>query len=219
MRTLVTHSILTALIGALALSGPALAQNYAYFHPTDDAYLDSGSPNGNFGGSTNLYLGDRTPASGGTCLFFLQFDISDFTASNEILQAELWLYKHEKYGTQEQQCTVDVHDILTPGWDENLITWNGPPAYSSVVSATNTGTFNPPGWAYWNVTADVIADMSSGTTGFAVRVSPPVSWLWLSFWSSEQVPMPDFRPTLEIMYAGPVAMEPSSLDAVKALYR
>jgi hypothetical protein len=212
-------ALLTILLLTTVLTGAAQAQNYAFFKAVDDAYVDSAFPGQNFGQATDLYLGDRTPAGGGSCLFFVQFDISDFAASNDIYLAELWLSKHEKYGSPTQQCSVDVHHITTPGWDENLITWNTQPAYNATPSAGSTGTFNPPGQVYFDVTADVIADKDSGITGFAVKMSPEIQWLWLNFWSAEQVPLPDFRPTLEIYYTGPVATEESSLDAVKALYR
>ncbi len=213
-------TLMNAILVLLVLSGPAAAQNYAYFHPTDDAYIDSQFPGSNFGNSTNLYLGNRAAAGGGNAMFFMQFDISDFAACNEILNAEIWLYKHEKYGTTSQQCTVSLHDITTPGWDQNIITFNSPPGYSTAASASNTGAFNPSGWEYWNVTADVIADRSLGTTGWGVKMSNPDDpWIWLNFWSSEQVPMPDYRPMLEIMYTGPVSVEGVSFDGVKALYR
>ena len=213
-------TLMNAILVLLVMVSPAAAQNYAYFYPTDDAYIDSLFPDSNFGNSTNLYLGDRTAAGGGSTMFFVQFDISDFAASNEILNAEIWLYKHEKYGAPTQQCTVGLHDITTAGWDENVITFNARPGYSTVASASSTGFFNPPGWEYWNVTGDVIADRYLGTTGWGVKMgNPEVPWMWLNFWSSEQVPMPDYRPMLEIMYTGPVSVERVTFDEVKALYR
>ncbi len=212
-------NLMIAVLMVLVLTSPVLAQNYIYFNPSDDAYVDSTSPNTNFGGSTNLYLGDRTAAGGGSCYFFLQFDISDFVAANEILNAELWLYKHEKYGTPEQQCTVSLHHITTPGWDENAITFNAQPSYSATPTDQNTGFFNPTGWAYWNVTADVIVDRPGGLTGWCVKMTPQDPWWWLNFYSEEQVPLPDFRPVLEIMYSGPVATENQTLEGSKMLYR
>ena len=152
-------------------------------------------------------------------MFFLQFDISDFAASNEILNAELWLYKHEKYGSPTQQCTVSVHHVLSHGWTENSITFNAPPAYATAATSSNTGTFNPSGFEYWNVTPDVVVDRPGGLTGWGVKMNPVVPWMWLNFYSSEQVPLPDFRPTLEIMYTGPVANEATTIDQVKALFR
>lgn len=211
--------LLTLTVLTLFVAGAALAQNTAYFYPTDDAYVDSATPDGNFGSSLNLYLGDRAPAGGGTALSFLQFDVSDLTGYNEVLNAELWLYQHEKYGAPTQQVTVTCHHITTPGWDENAITWNAPPGYNTTPSASATGFFNPPGWTTFNVTADVIADKNSGITGFAIKCTPLVQWVWLNFWSSEQVPMPDYRPMLEITYSGPVPAEESSWGDVKALFR
>lgn len=207
------------LLTLSVLTTPAWAQNYAYFRAVDDAYIDSSAQSSNYGQSINLYLGDRTPAGGGSTMFFVQFDISDFAASNEIIQAELWLQKHEKYGAPDQQCTVTVHHILNPGWNEDTITWNSPPAYSTTPSGSVTGTFNPPGVVGYNVTADVIVDKPGGMTGWAVKMSPEVQWMWLNFYSGEQVPMPDYRPLLEVIYIGPVATERATIDEVKALYR
>ncbi len=215
MKTL-SYTILVLLI----LTSPVAAQNYAYFHPTDDAYVDSLYPDANYGNTTDLYLGNRTAGGGGNTMFFMQFDISDFAASHEILNAEIWLYKHEKYGAQDKGCTVSLHDITTAGWNENAITFNAPPGYSTAPTASSTGYFNPSGWEYWNVTGDVIADRSIGTTGWCVKMTnPDDSWIWLNFWSSEQVPLPDYRPVLEIMYTGPVSTEEVTFDGVKALYQ
>ena len=213
-------TILTSVL--LFLAVPALADVHTVtWVATDDACVDSAFPNANYGSSINLYVGDRTPAAGGTCLTFLQFDISDLTPANEVLNAELLLRKHEKYGAPDTQMPVSVHHITMPGWSENAITWNAPPGYTTAATATVTATFNPPGWAAWDVTADVIADhaQNRSQTGWCVKFAQPLSWLWLNFYSREQVPMPDYRPQLVITYSGPVGAESSSWSEVKSLYR
>lgn len=189
-------------------------------NPTDDAFVDSAAPNTNFGASLNLYLGDRTPAGGGTAWTFLQFDLSTMPEGVEILNAELWLQQHEKYGSPTVQVTVDCHHVLSPGWSESAVTWNAPPAWSTQPTASVTDYFNVTGWHYWNVTPDVIADDAAGVrTGWLVKCQPPVPWVWLNFWSRERVPMPDERPFLEITYSGAVTTMPSTWTGVQALFR
>lgn len=222
MKTLRT-SILTAFGAAalLILSSSASAEfATVQLRATDDAYVDSNYPDANYGASLNTYVGDRASQAGGTCLSFYQFDITAVPANAEITNAELWLCEHEKYGTPEQTFTVDVHLITGPGWDQNAITWNAPPAYQHLPTASATGTFNPPGWAYWNVTPDVAGARPSGTlVGWAVKMNPLPQWAWLNFYTSEQVPMPDYRPMLEITYNTIVGAEASSWSRVKTLFR
>lgn len=212
---------LAALLVTTAGNTPALGEFATVRLPAvDDAYVDSAAPNTNFGGSLNTYLGDRASQLGGVCASFYQFDMSSVPANAEILNAELWLCKHEKYGTPQQTFTVTVHLVTTPGWSESVVTFNAPPGYASQPSSSSTGTFNPPGWEYWNVTADVAGERPSRTLiGWAALINPAVQWAWLNFYSSEQVPMPDYRPMLEITYGGAVPAESTSWSEVKALFR
>ena len=209
-----------AVITLLPAAAPETFADTLRLNPTDDAYVDSAAPNTNFGASLNLYAGDRTPAAGGTCWSFVQFDLGALPPGVEILNAELWLQQHEKYGSPTVQVTVDCHHVVAPGWSEAAITWNAPPAWATQPTASVTDGFNVTGWHYWNVTPDVVADAAAGTrTGWLVRCTPLVPWVWLNFWSREQVPMPDERPVLEITYSGAVAATPATWSGVKALFR
>jgi hypothetical protein len=224
MKTKRTISRSVASLLGLALilvAGSATADiDTFYLHPTDDACIDSFTPDTNYGTTLNLYVGDRTPAAGGTCWTFVQFDLGAIPTGAEILNAELLLYKHEKYGSAESQLTVTAHHITTPGWSENAITWNARPGYATAPTASVTGTFNPSGWVSWNVTPDVITDyIVRQPAGWCVKDSPPVQWLWLNFWSREQVPMPDYRPTLEVTVSGAVPAEDHTWSDVKSLFR
>jgi hypothetical protein len=207
------------LIGVVVLgASTAGAQHTCQFNPCDDAYVDSASPNANFGSAMNLYVGDRTAAGGGTALSFVQFDLSPLGSGCEILSAELWLYKHEKYGSIQTQTTVGVHHVTTPGWNELAITWNAPPGYATAPTASFTDFFNPPGWVHYDVTVDVVGDYPAQTcVGWCLKQSP-LPWVWLNFWSSEQNPLPDYRPLLEITYNGPVPARTASWGEVKALH-
>lgn len=217
-RTILVMAAVAALTGAASLALAEFATIRLY--PTDDAYVDSAAPDANFGGSLDTYVGDRASQLGGTCTSFYQFDMSAVPANAEILNAELWLCKHEKYGTPEQTFTVGVHLVTTPGWKESAVTFNAPPGHSAQPSASSTGTFNPPGWEYWNVTGDVAGERPTRTLiGWAVLMNPVAQWAWLNFYSGEQVPMPDYRPMLEITYSGAVPAATTSWSEVKALFR
>jgi len=220
--------MLILALGLLVTGAVADETHTTRLRASDDAYVDSSFPATNFGQSTSLYLCWTTggpPPPGGPCMTFLQFDISDFSGSGvTVLNAELWLRKHEKYGAPDSTATVTCHHITTPGWNENTITWNSPPGYSTTPTTGSTGTFNPPGWAAWNVTPDVIGDVAGGmingwNSGWCLKIQGPSPVWWLNFWSDEQVPMPDYRPVLEITYSGPVASKNATWGSVKNLYR
>lgn len=220
MRTKFTFALAAAGVALLVMSAPGAAEFATVNLPAcDDAYVDSASPNTNFGTALDTYVGDRASQTGGVCTSFYQFDLSAVPANAEIVNAELWLCKHEKYGSPEQTFTVQVHLITTPGWNEGAVTFNAPPGYATAPTAAITGTFNPPGWEYWNVTGDVAAQRPSGTLiGWAVLMNPLPQWAWLNFNTSEQVPMPDERPMLEVTYSGAVPAEATSWSNVKALF-
>ncbi len=221
MKSRLMLLITCSLLVAATMAGPASAQDTVTIHlyPIGDSYLDSGHQNSNYGSSLNTYVGDRSPAGGGTCLSCYQFDLSSVPGGAEILNAELWLYGHEKYGAFQQNVTVEAHLITTPGWDEGTITYNAAPGYSTNASASVTGWFEP-GWATWNVTADVAASPGGGTLiGWAVMMNPVTQGCWLNFYSREQVPMPDYRPMLEVSYIAAVPNEAASWSEVKSLYR
>ncbi len=222
MKPRIFHLISVTAMAWFLMIGPVQAQSNAtvQLRAIDDATIDSGHQSTNTGSSINTYVGDRAPAGGGTCLSFYQFDMSVVPYNAEIINAELWLCKHEKYGAFQQNLTLDAHLITTPGWDESTVTYNNPPGYSTNPSATSTEWFEPSGWSVWNITGDVGAIRpSQNLIGWALKMNPPVPWVWLNFYSHEQVPMPDYRPMLEITYSTVVATEPTSWSEVKSLYR
>ena len=223
MKSKLTFLILGSVL-ALVLGGSwAVAQETATVQliAIDDAYISVAHQSTNYGSSINTYVGDRHTAQfDSTCTSFYQFDMSEVPYNAEIVNAELWLYKHEKFGAFQQNLTVDAHLITTPGWNENTITYNAPPGYSTSASASVTEWFTAPGWVTWNVTADVAAMRpSQNLIGWKMEMTPAVPYVWLNFYSSEQVPMPDYRPMLEITYISVVANEAASWSEVKSLYR
>lgn len=221
MRNLSQRLFATALVAMLLTGATASGQTATVqLRAGDDTYTDSFTPDANYGGSLNMYMGDRFPQAGGQTMSFVQFDLGELPPAVEILHAELWLRKHEKQGAPEQQVTLAAHLVTTPGWSEMAVTHNARPGYATVATATVTSTFNPPGWATFVVTPDVIAAAAAGQdVGWALRCAPTVQNVWINLYTSEHVPMPDYRPMLEITYSGTVATEAGPFGSVKALYR
>lgn len=170
---------------------------YVSLLPTDDAYVNSGSPGTNYGSSTNLYVGDRQAAGGGTCYSYLKFSLSTIPAGATIIHAELWLNLHETYPSYQQK-KVGVHTALSTAWTEGTIKWNNQPGFAPAATSSITSNFNP-GWYCWDVTAALGGGGGSGAYSATV-VMQPKEYAWNNFYSKEWPAMPDKRPRLEVVY-------------------
>lgn len=221
MKARITITAAIAILAMTWAAGSALAadDNTVHLYPTDDSYIDSAHQSSNYGASLNTYVGDRANQLDGTCMSFYQFDMSEVPSNAEILNAELWLYAHEKYGAFQQNLTIGAHLVSTPGWNEMAITYDARPGYATTASTTATQWFEP-GWAVWNVTVDVASERPSRTQiGWGLKMNPVMPWVWVNFYTSEHVPLPDYRPMLEITYSTVVADEATSWSKVKSLFR
>jgi hypothetical protein len=190
-------------LGVVAAASAVAPADSVRIIASADAFIDSNNPNTNYGGSIDLVVGDWMLTSNRMCWTFIKFPLDEIPAGATILNAELWLYLHQGAGSPSAQHTINVHQA-SPNWDENLITWSNRPAYQSTPTTGLTGTFTPPGWVYWNVTGDVVLSYGwNEDYSCAVKILNDPPYWWRAFYSSEQTPMPDYRPALEVTYLPP----------------
>ncbi len=96
----------------------------------EDAYVASGSPNGNFGDNTDLQVRMQSP----TRRTYLKFNISEIPAGQEIDNASFCLYM---YDDTDGADMILVHEVYDTSWCEGdggsdgspacEITWNNQP--------------------------------------------------------------------------------------------
>ena len=121
--------VLTWLLIAAAALFPAWSQDtYSVtYTPVDDAYVSESDPDANFGSSEDLIL-ERSSDNTWTRAY-LKFDLSSLSFS-EIVSVTLRLY-FEGFKTLVESTYVRVHLVGNDSWEEESITWNSQPVYSS----------------------------------------------------------------------------------------
>ena len=100
----------------------------------EDAYIDEGLPDNNFGSVSDLYAGWGADYKTNMFLYF-----EDFSAlpSNAVIQSvELHLYVTDSSNSLGSGFTFGLYDVLL-GWSEDTITWNNAPTLA--LEATLTG--------------------------------------------------------------------------------
>jgi hypothetical protein len=143
---------------------------------SDDAYVDQGSANSNFGSATDLKV--RAPLLGalGINLGGDRWTLARFTLPSlqlcSVTLAKLRLYASSATSGR----TLDAERI-TASWAEGTVTWNNKPSSTStgaVSIASGSGT----GYREWTVTALVTAMYPPGNNyGFLVSDASGLSLL------------------------------------------
>ncbi|HFD40055.1 MAG TPA: DNRLRE domain-containing protein, partial [Anaerolineae bacterium] len=125
--------------------GPAAVNDVTVLAPAADTFVARGSPDTNFGSSSQLSLTDSTEVLASRYVL-LRFDLSSIPAGSIIDSADLGLDLQD-VGTG----TVPVGlRRVTNSWVENEVTWNSQPAVDGVYVTTTVGLTT--GWYTWTVT-------------------------------------------------------------------
>ena len=116
------------LLLVVCIFARANGAEYVHLIPTDDAFVSAANGGTSYGGSTNLYVGDRA-AFEGTCVSYLKWDLGEIPAGSTITHAEVWLNIHETYPSYLKK-TVGAHNVTDTTWSEGAITWDTQPGYN-----------------------------------------------------------------------------------------
>jgi hypothetical protein len=127
-----SKSLIAVLVAAFAFTMPIMSFA-AEARLTDDAYISSASPGGNFGSNASLFVGGT-----GNRRSFIKFSLPAGITATMITRANLVLFAD----TTTAGSTFDVVRV-TGAWDEDSITFNSAPALGAVeVSAISVATSN-----------------------------------------------------------------------------
>jgi len=103
------------------------------FTPSDDAYVESGAPNNNYGSATT-----REVVQSSLKEFLLKFNVTDVNG-RPVASAKLRLYSE---GSSNKGG--DFHRVADQTWQEGTVTWNNAPAADPPI--LKLGAVSPTLW-------------------------------------------------------------------------
>lgn len=158
----------------------------AVITPAADAKVVEGSPAGNYGAATNLYVQSADGGSYQNERAWVQFDLSGRVPSAAtITSAKLRLYC---YKTEGGDMNASVHQAADDTWTETGITWNNQPAFGAALDTAALVNSHKRVWYAWDVTGAVTAE-AGGDQVISLVVKPETesgsTWLTYAFDSKE----------------------------------
>ena len=166
-----------------------------------DAYVGAGSPDGNYGNSSSLYVG-YSSSTYPRYRAYLYFDVSSsLPADAVVMYAYLYVHQYGFYGTGNLPiCLYQVNS----DWQEGNITWNNHPnsltdaEYTRYVSSTS-GT-----WRTLYIRDLVRGWLDGSITNYGMLLKPvsePATKI--AYFNSSDYSNISLRPRLEIKYYVP----------------
>ena len=213
-RALAIGMLLTVLLSALPLSGPARAATNSnpiittQIVTTKDSYTDSNSPNTNFGSNPFLYLCYTTCT--GVRDTWVFFPLTSIPSNAQVVSAEIVLFAND-YTIQKTFGQFDVNFMNTVGsaWSEGTLTWNNAPSgVGPIDSGTLSNSTFGPGTLRIQV-RDTVQKVLAGTyTNNGFQIHPTSTGnagnYLITMWSRDGT-RPDSVPLLSVSYQLPVA--------------
>lgn len=162
------------------------------FNPNNDAYVDQGNPDINYGISSkltmdNYNLGNRKDS-------YLKFDISTIPSEMLITSANLYLWCDAIQGGGYTR--IYAYSVENDDWNESTITWNDRPAAVTFLSENSEDTL---AWWKWDVKAFVEKEYSGDKT-VSLCVIPGDGNNYITEFKSREWWNPEFKPYLEVTY-------------------
>ena len=159
-----TRAALTVILAvvvsatALAATTASSASASATFAPTADAYVDSGTPDANYGAALNLRT-DNLPTRQRS---YLRFAVSGLTGT--VRQATLRMYAN-----RTNPVGVAIHPVHDTTWNEATITYASAPRMDALT--VNSPPTTQGGWVELDVTSLVTGNgaLNLGLTGSPLR--------------------------------------------------
>ena len=93
----------------------------ASFSMSQDTYITSGNPTGNYGSASNLAIGYSSSGGLGALRMLLQFDLSSIPSNATINNATLYIYQYATSGISDMGFQAAY--AVAP-WDQYSATWN-----------------------------------------------------------------------------------------------
>lgn len=167
-------------------------------NPIADTYVESDTPNVNFGGNLSLHVRESSWLAEWS-YSYLKFDLSTIPSSSQINSATLEVYASTA-GSDTSQ--IGAYYCSDTSWSEVGITWNTAPSFSSTPTATTTVAFSGQ-WYSWDITSDVQNALSTRKSTVVLKVQAVQKGYFDSYFSSKDAY--SNKPSLVISYTLPKA--------------
>jgi len=179
---------------------PAIGSTTVTLYSTVDAYVNSSSPETNYGNVDSMYVSANSEQD----FAYVMFDLSSIPLEANIISAKLKIYLSSTGGEiyWYPADKIGAYYCSNNSWTEHEITWNNKPSFSSQpTDAWSFGiVYTVEVYKSWDITADVRAALPSGILTDVLKFETKTGDGYAVFQSSEDTN----KPKLEVEYS----MEP-----------
>jgi hypothetical protein len=179
---------------------PAIGSTTVTLYSTVDAYVNSSSPETNYGNVDSMYVSANSEQD----FAYVMFDLSSIPLEANIISAKLKIYLSSTGGQiyWYPADKIGAYYCSNNSWTEHEITWNNKPSFSSQpTDAWSFGiVYTVEVYKSWDITADVRAALPSGILTDVLKFETKTGDGYAVFQSSEDTN----KPKLEVEYS----MEP-----------
>ena len=141
------------------------------FYPIDDTDIKQNHPDSNTGSNENMRVrneeGGYSPSEGDGWAWngMIKFDLSSLENSSDISSAKLNLFYDRYKDNNPKSRTLTLHRI-TGNWDEDIVTWNTKPKYSSMITDQITVPASTDQWMSFDIKDDILSIINGEFTNY-----------------------------------------------------
>ena len=148
-----------------AWANPAYGSTTITLYPVADAYVNSTSPDTNYGAAVKLFVSINSEND----FFYVKFDLSSIPSGANIIYAILETYVSSTGGNLGSSDIIGAHYCSDNSWSEIGISWSNKPSFNS--QSTDRWYYSSVVDEYksWDITADVKTARSSGIITEALK--------------------------------------------------
>lgn len=173
-------------------------------YPTDDSYVSSGVPDGNYGNEPNLYTGQVDYGGAGVSYYlsYLKFDVSSIPSDAQIEKAELILITSYNNTLIKPTGNTYIRWVPNSSWYEGNITYsNRPDPESTILTTIQDITFDVTSEQKFNIKYH-FEDNFNSDSKYSLMVRTAFISTTYSFcgYYSKEAPGGSLRPNLYVEY-------------------
>ncbi len=152
-------------------------------YPTDDAHIRQDYPDITEGDATGMNV-RNIGSIGGTWNALIKFNLSSISIPQNAIIKSAFL-KCFYYAYKDNNPAGRLFNLykITDEWNEETVTWNNRPSFSTQPSATTPVPNSPGQWMEWDVTIDFEAFIAGSEQNYGWKISDD------SYWGGPDIPI------------------------------